>query len=386
MKGQDIQKNYLPEPDEFQLLTQRFRSGLEEWRDEKNEPKLVSFGGEYKPLLKASINEVIEYAKEFTEKWQSIPEEQKNNFKSQWFIDCRGLFISLSPADLIADQSEFSRDWAPVNFDYSEIHDNYLLFAHNIFLGNASFYDVKFCLDIRFDETKFYGEVNFDSALFYREAFFVNCEFGFNKGASFQRATFSRRADFSRAVFNRAPILHEAKLAQGSSFTGARFEEMGHDKFQRDFQQEIIALRTLRQLAAIYKGQQDEANFFALEQRYYRKVFLAPRLEWQNESYRTSKQGKLGFNDLLVFDTWHPGRLRYWKYCFVRWTPIEWFISLGYDWISEYGSNVNRAVYWLLGINIMSFLMFIGAECLGFSEFKIDLHKVNFCALQNVHP
>lgn len=394
MKDQDTQKNYLSGPGELQSLTQIFRSGLEEWRDENNEPNLVNFGGKDNPLLKATVHEVLKYAKEFTELWQPIPEQQKNDFKSQWFIDCRGLLISLAPPDLIADQSEFSRDWAPVKLDYSEIHDNYLLFTQKTFLGDASFYDVKFYGDIRFDETKFYGEVNFDNALFFREAFFVNCEFGFNKGASFQRATFSRRADFSRAVFNRAPILHEAKVAQGSSFTGARFEEMGNDKFQRDFQQEIIALRRLRQLAAIYKGQQDEANFFALEQRYYRKVFLAPRLEWQNESYKTSKQGKLGFNDLLVFDTWHPSTLRYWKYCFVRWTPIEWLISLGYDWISEYGSNANRATYWLLGINIMSFITFIGAECLGFSEFKLDPSQGEFLcsvkcpalifALQNV--
>lgn len=371
MKDQDTQKNYPSGPDELELLTQRFRSGLEEWRDENNEPTLVNFGGKDNPLLKATVHEVLKYAKEFTELWQPIPEEQKKDFKSKWFIDCRGLLISLSLSELRTCKSEFNQSWAPVEFDYSEIHDNYLLFTQRIFLGDVSFYDVKFLADIRFDETKFNGEVNFDNAHFYREAYFVNCEFQFNKGASFQRATFSRRADFTHAVFHRAPIFHETKLPQGSSFTDARFDGMKNVKFQRDLKEEIIALRTLRQLAASYRGQQDEANFFALEQRYYRKGFLSLRLEWQKESYKTSRQGKLGFNDLLVSDTWHPSSFRYWNYCFVRWTLIEWLISLGYDRISEYGSNANRAAYWLLGINIVTFLIFIGAEFVGFSKFEL---------------
>jgi len=366
MNTQKSQKNYLTGPDNLQRLTEKFRSGLKEWRDEKNEPKLVSFGGKDKPLLKASIHEVLEYVKEFTAMWRPIPEEQKNDFKREWFIDCRGLHISLSLSELVNCNNEFIQDWAPVTFDYSEIHDSVYLFPQKVFLGNASFYDVKFYGEIHFDEAKFYGEVNFDNTFFSREAYFVNCEFRFNKDASFQRATFSRRADFTRAVFYRAPIFHETKLPQGSSFTGARFENLGNDKYQRDFLKEIVALRTLRQLAASYKGQQDEAKFFALEQRYYRKVFLAPRLDWQKESYKTSKQGKLGFKDLLVLDTWHWSTIKGWKYC---WEPIEWLISLGYDWISEYGSNPNRAVIWLIGINIMSFLFFLSMDILGFSEF-----------------
>ncbi len=372
MKDQDTQNNYQSGLDELQLLTQKFRSGLEEWRDENNEPKLVNFGGKDNPLLKATVLEVFKYAKEFTELWKPIPEQQKNDFKRQWFIDCRGLSISSPLPELITCNSEFNQSWAPVEFDYSEIHDNYLLFTQKIFLGDASFYDVKFFRDIRFDETKFNGEVNFDNTHFYREAYFVNCEFCFNKGASFQRATFSRRADFTFAIFYRAPIFHETKLPQGSSFTGARFQNLGNDKYQRDFQKEIVALRTLRELAVSYKGQQDEAKFFALEQRYYRKVFLSLRLEWKNESYKTSRQGKLGFNDLLDSDTWQPSTFRYWKYFFVRWTPIEWLISLGYDWISEYGSNANRAVSWLLGINIVLPLIFIGADFTGYCKFEID--------------
>lgn len=381
MNTQKSQKNYLAGPDSLQSLTESFRSGLEEWRDDNGEPKLVNFCGKDNPLLCASVHQVLEYAREFTAMWLPIPEEQKIHFKREWFIDCRGLHISLS----LGERCEFTRDWAPVEFDYSEIHDSYFLFPHKVFVGNASFYDVKFYGDIHFDEAKFYGEVNFDNTFFSREAYFVNCEFRFNKGASFQRATFSRRADFTRAVFYRAPIFHETKLPQGSSFTGARFENLGNDKYQRDFQKEIVALRTLRQLASSYKVQQDEAKFFALEQRYYRKVFLAPRLDWQNESYKTSKQGKLGFKDLLVPDTWHWSTIIGWKYCFVRWEPIEWLISLGYDWVSEYGSNPNRAVIWLIGINIMSFLLFLSMDILGFSEF-IFVHSESGLLLVKQYP
>ncbi|MDT4291799.1 hypothetical protein RO575_19720 [Methylomonas sp. MO1] len=80
MTNRNTQKNYLAAPDNLQRLTEKFRDGLDEWPDVKNEPKLVSFGGEEKPVLKASVHEILEYAKEFTELWRPIPEEQKNDF------------------------------------------------------------------------------------------------------------------------------------------------------------------------------------------------------------------------------------------------------------------------------------------------------------------
>jgi uncharacterized protein YjbI with pentapeptide repeats len=341
-KPQPLKNNYLSGPDELQCLTNRFRSNLKEWCDENNKIKTVEINGETKPLMMASISEVLNYAMEYTNKWKPIPDQNKEDFKDIWFIDCRGLYIDFSPSVFLNIKSESTEFWAPVQFNHSVISDNYHLFVRKKFLGYAHFYDVKFLGDIHFNESQFHGEVNFDKASFERAALFSDCEFLSNKGASFQYALFLRRADFTNARFNRTPVFHDTKLPQASSFDGATFTPIG----EKLLQNEIIALRTLRQIAASYKDQKDEAKFFALEQRYYRKLCLAPRLEWKK-----------------------------WRAWPIRWSFIEWFISWAYDFISEYGSNPKRPLVQLVIFNLAIWFIyqyaFIFGDCVN-SDFCLN--------------
>jgi len=367
MKSKDTQmtqKNYLGSPDKLQCLTGKFRSSLKERRDEKNEPTLISIDGEIKPLLCASITEVLDYALEYTKMWRPIPDEQKEDFKHDWFIDCRGLYISYTVLDFNDAERENTRDWAPVQFDHSVIIGSCFLFVGRVFIGYAYFYSVEFLDDAHFNESQFHREVNFDYAVFSRAAFFSECEFKFNKGASFQQTTFSRRVDFANACFNRVPLFHETKLPQASSFHGAKFNKEGSGLFQHDIHEDVIALRTLRQIAASYKGQQDEAKFFALEQRYYRKVCFALRLVWHKESAKVPQQDQQGLKDLLMRetrqDTWQ--HRNYWS---IRCNLVEWFISCFYDWITEYGSNPSRAVGWLLAINAVAWSLYLNVCTFG---------------------
>lgn len=346
-KPQPLKNNYLSGPDELQCLTNRFRSNLKEWcneNNENNEIKTVEIDGETKPLMMASISEVLNYAMEYTNKWKPIPDQNKEDFKHIWFIDCRGLYIDISPSDFLNIESESTEFWAPVQFDHSVISDNYHLFVRKKFLGYAHFHDVKFLCDIHFNKSKFHGEVNFDKARFTREALFSDCEFLSNKGASFQYALFSRRADFTNARFNRTPVFHDTKLPQASSFDGATFTPIGEKLPQKEIQNEIIALRTLRQIAASYKDQKDEAKFFALEQRHYRKLCLAPRLEWKK-----------------------------WRAWPIRWSFIEWLISGAYDCISEYGSSPKRSISLLLFFNVAIFFIYHFAFLFG------DCINSDFC-------
>ena len=333
-------------PDQLQQLTYKFRESLKEWLDEGNNRKIVVIDGQDIPLLTASISEVINYALEFTQMWVQCCEESKKEFAKIWFIDCRGLYISRQPQDIFLKES--LKKLAPAKFNDSIISFG-ILFAHTVFLGDVEFRNVEFRYDCHFNESIFYGEVIFDNASFSRETFFSGCDFKFNKAASFHAATFSRRVDFSNAHFNRAPILTESKLPQGSTFDGVSFNQRTNELKQHDLRQEFIAFRTLRQITGTYKGQQDEAIFFAFEQRCYRKAFLALRLVWKKESYKTDLQGNQGLGDLLIWDTWKS--IKGWRFCC---KPVDWLISWFYDFLSEYGSDPSRAVFWLFFINIIS--------------------------------
>ncbi len=370
MKSKDTQTteyNYPAGPDDLQRLTCKFRSSLEEWRDENNEPKLVEIDGENIPFLRASLTELLDYATEYTKKWKSRPEKQKEDFKHIWFIDCRGLYISNWLPDFNYAERDNTQDWAPVLFDYSVIDGCCLLFNSKVFLGYAHFFKTEFRGDVHLEQAQFNGEANFDHAVFSRDALFSECVFKSIKSSSFQQTTFSKRVDFSSTFFNRVPLFHETKLPQASSFHGAKFNKSASGLSQQDIHNEVIASRTLRQIAASYKSQQDEAMFFALEQRYYRKDCLALRLVWHKESMKTCLQGQQGLKDLSLLDTW-----KHWNYWSICWNRIEWIISGMYDWVSEYGSNPKRAVCKLIEINTVAFLFYYVFFSFGDSNFCLS--------------
>ncbi len=359
--------NYIAGPDSLQHLTDKFRDSLKKWQDtETNEPRLIEFGGKSQPLLCASVTEILDYATEYTKKWTSIPNQQKEDFKHIWFIDCRGLYVS-SELDFNYDQRESCPDFAPIQFDYSVFDVRCLLFNNRTFLGYAHFFKTEFRGDAHFEQAQFNDETNFDSAIFAREALFSECEFKSVKSASFQQTTFTKRVDFSNTSFERVPLFHETKLPQASSFRGAKFNKSGKGLSQLELYQEFMASRTLRQIAASYKGQQDEAMFFALEQRYYRKNCLELRLVWHRESDKTRLQGKQGLKDLFLFDTW-----KHWKHWAFRWDFIEWIISGLYDWISEYGSNPTRALCRVININLVALIFYYAFFTFDSSAFDLS--------------
>jgi len=360
-------RNYIAGPDSLQTQTYNFRSSLKEWRNEQGESKTVLIDGADKPLLMASYAEILRYFKEYTEQWMLADTKSKEDFKHVWFIDCRGLYVTFSPPNL-SDAEQNIKFLAPVQFDYSTISGNFYLFVGKKFLGEASFFKVSFLNDIHFDEAQFCGDVNFEKATFDREVFFSDCEFESKKGASFQQALFLKRVDFSNASFQLAPIFHETKIPQASSFNGAMFNKTGKGLSQQAMRQEILALRTLKQLAASYKGQQDEVLFFALEQRYTRKLCLALRLVWKKESDKTILQGQQG-----LLDTWRSRE--HWPS--VRWDCVEWLISWLYDFISEYGSSPVRPLCSVVVVNIVVFCIFYVAFLFG------DCHNSDFCLLKD---
>lgn len=318
------------------------------------------------PLLCASVTEILDYATEYTKKWKSIPKQQKEDSKHILFIDCRGLYISSLPDFSYAERDNI-REFAPIQFDYSVFDGCCLLFNNKIFRGYAHFFKTKFHGDAHFEQAQFNGEANFDHAAFSRDALFSECLFKSTKSSLFQQTTFSKRVDFSNASFNRVPLFHETKLPQASSFHGAKFNKSGNGLSQQDIHQEVIASRTLRQIAASYKSQQDEAMFFALEQRYYRKDCLALRLVWHKESMKSCLQGQQGLKDLSLLDTW-----KHWNYWSIRRNLIEWLISGLYDWVSEYGSNPNQAVLRLININAVAFLLYYAFFTFGDSDFYLS--------------
>lgn len=351
--AQAAKNNYIAGPTSLEVLTNEFRTSLNEWPDEKtNEPRLIEFGGKMQPLLCASVTEILDYATEYTKKWKSIPKQQKEDSKHILFIDCRALYISSLPDFSYAERDNI-REFAPIQFDYSVFDGCCLLFNNKIFRGYAHFFKTKFHGDAHFEQAQFNGEANFDCADFARDALFSECEFKSLKSASFKKTTFSKRVDFSNVSFNRVPLFHETKFLQASSFHGAKFNKSGSGLSQLELHQEFMASRTLRQIAASYKGQQDEAMFFALEQRYYRKNCLELRLVWHKESMKTCLQGKQGLKDLLLCDTW-----KHWNHWAIRWNFIEWIISGLYDWISEYGSNPTQAVCRVIYINLVAFIFY----------------------------
>lgn len=369
--NQLTEDNYIAGSDDLQNLTISFKNKLlDDWTDADGNKKLVEIDGQKVPLRVSHVKELLNYAREYTEIWIHKPDNMKLDFKNEWFIDCRGLYIEGE-----IGFSNIDKGLAPVRFRDSIISSYYLskiIFASQKFLGYAGFYNVEFITDACFAETKFYGDVRFNGSSFRRDAIFSDCVF--KKDALFEQTKFKGQVDFAKACFNRVPLFQNAVLPQGTSFDEATFDVANRRASQEDIYNEMITLRTLRQIAASYKGQQDESKFFALEQRACRKISLSPRLVWRKKSLSTPRQGQQGFKDLLVLDTW-----RNWKHWSFRCKPIEWLISLAYDCISEYGSNPGRAVIWLIAINLVAWLLYQNIFTFGECSIKPD-----FCLTGNV--
>jgi hypothetical protein len=344
--------------EKLKLLTKAFRSALLPWKDGNGNTRSVTVKGEQKLLLCADAALVKQYASEYTEIWKSQSDMMKTEMVNHWYIDCRWLYI----------EEGFSykrREWAPVRFDHAVI-DCYQHFSDHTFLDNVSFHHVQFMNHAIFEAATFEKIVNFDGATFLNGADFSNACF---KGqASCQRITTSGGIlNFSNARFERAPVFHETKLPQGSAFDRTKFPTKFRRLSQAEAEQETRAFRTLKQAAASYRGQQDEAEFFALEQNARRIAFLAPHLVWKENSWRGHKSG---LADLFGRHAWY--HFREWRLSF---SPLEWFISLLYNWISGYGRSPSRAIFCFAVANLVAFSVF-----LFMFEFGACSKRIDYCS------
>ena len=149
---------------------------------------------------------------------------------------------------------------------------------------------------------------------------FAGAEFGVD--ISFNNRRFTDITNFRDAVFGKAPKFHNAVLHQDTDFTGARFEDFASDDAARNY-------RTLKLAMEQVRARQEEAMFFALEQRSLRNQSETP---WT---------GKLA--------------------------------SAFYEWAAEYGQSFVRPVLWLLAFTII----FAGVYATVMLEAR-DLHSVAF--------
>lgn len=326
--------------DKLWSLTETFRKNLDRWTDSEGKTIAIEIDGKATFIYHADSMAVRNYAKEYTKIWTEQSEMMKEEMKRLWFIDCRGLYID----ENIWSSNKF-RDWAPVKFDFSIFADVRNLLSEQFFLGFASFVETKFIGDADFTGSQFRDLAFFDCASFSKNLFFSKVKFAAT--ASFQRLdSISGGVDFSNASFGRAPLFHESKLPQGTSFDETTFDIKHGSLLQNEISDDARAFRTLKQVAANYRGQQDEADFFALEQRTRRIAFLAPHLNWKRDPWGEHKRG---LRDLFVLETW-----RGWNDWSIRCHPVDWLISLGYDWFSGYGRFPGKALACLLTVNLMA--------------------------------
>ncbi|MEE8274106.1 MAG: pentapeptide repeat-containing protein [Alphaproteobacteria bacterium] len=125
----------------------------------------------------------------------------------------------------------------------------------------------------------------FPSALFDSVHFHGMCDFN--------NRQFLDRTSFNNTIFEYAPKFHNTRLHQDTDFMGAKFRDVRSDDAARNY-------RTLKLAMEQVRARQEEAMFFALEQRSLRHRADTPRLA-----------------------------------CWASWI---------YDWTSDYGQNFLRPV------------------------------------------
>lgn len=190
--------------------------------------------------------------------------------------------------------------------------------------SDASFWNAAFCSkNANFHQAKFHSDVDFSSdkafvtqaeeaskkypSDCFNESDFSDAEF--DGPAKFTNRKFLNTTDFSGGFFRVAPAFYGCTLHQGTSFEGRRFcdfkgknSELGAAK----------AYRTLKVAMEAARDRNEEARFYALEQK----------------SMREAKQG----------------------------SRSERLFSLMYELVSDYGRSTTRPLVWLVG----SYVFFLG--------------------------
>jgi len=179
--------------------------------------------------------------------------------------------------------------------------DKIINFNGAVFSGDVSFSGLTFKALVTFKDAQFNRPVDFTESQFIRVVF--------------NNAVFKDSTDFTGCVFKHPPLFHDATLHSDTSFTGAQFENFSTESDWR-------AYRRLRHLMHQSQATLEEGQFFAYEHR------SLANLELQRSKF--SLTGNL---------------------------------SRLYDWVSEYGQNATRPLWWLLSVTtFFGFLFWVASE------------------------
>ncbi len=180
-------------------------------------------------------------------------------------------------------------------------------FKGSEFLGHCTFEDAMFSTFMDFTDAKFRKLADFGVTIHKSEpaTAFGSVTFRraqFEETTNFANRHFLDRIDFFDSIFGSAPEFHGCTLHQDTTFPPIEnFKDTSSATAER-------AYRTLRLAMKQQEAHEEEAIFWALEQR--------------------SKRSKLNLN-----------------------RPKDWFpllLSWGYDLVSEYGLNATRPLGWLI--------------------------------------
>lgn len=164
-----------------------------------------------------------------------------------------------------------------VRFECKNAVSDWHVFRHINFERAAVFNDSRFTGDVHFQESDFNFLARFENVLFdgyvcfdrygaatlpYSECFkFVSFKNShFSQGVSFQNRHFSETTDFSGCRFLKAPQFHGARLHQDTNFAGSKFPDTSSEYA-------APAYRTLKLAMEDVRAREEEANFYALEQK-----------------------------------------------------------------------------------------------------------------------
>ncbi len=196
------------------------------------------------------------------------------------------------------------------------------------FSGPAWFANATFSRDARFESG---GDTSTPEAIRANTFHFVTFEnVVFNGSASFLNRQFLDTTSFKGCVFQQAPAFHNCTLHQDTNFDGTKFLDMSSEDAVR-------AYRTLKLAMENVRARQEEAMFYALEQK----------------SLRSRKD-----------------------------TPWSvWTASHLYHLTSNYGRTFLRPLGWLLGVTVVSFFIYAA-----FGSISLWGHLVDFTIEQLVRP
>ena len=201
-------------------------------------------------------------------------------------------------------------------------------FRASVFTGNTFFKSAKFAGDSIFWGARFSGYVNFDSTIFSVNTTFQNSDFEassqfnnshFELDANFTALHSKRAFDLSDIKFKKVPNFHQADFTQAPNLANVEVPIISFWKsiFGKLDKEEIPKFRALRRLAIEAHDHERERYFFKGEMRY-----------------------KRGTEE------------KWWQF----WKPNWWF-SLLYDMISDYGVAVLRPLgLWLAMIPLFGWV------------------------------